>query len=74
MYVVSARVVFGDFRGGVILSTSVQAAPLQICLDKNFNAPFICRKIKGAGQLRGYSLELIKIIMEKRKRRMQLKV
>ncbi|MBK7299453.1 MAG: transporter substrate-binding domain-containing protein [Moraxellaceae bacterium] len=52
--------------GGVILSTSVQAAPLQICLDKNFNAPFVyAEKIKGAGQLRGYSLELIKIIMEK---------
>lgn len=52
--------------GGVILSTSAQAAPLQICLDKNFNAPFVyAEKIKGAGKLRGYSLEIVKMMMAK---------
>ena len=58
------RVVF--LGGGLILSASIYAAPLQICLDKNFNAPFVyAEKIKGAGKLRGYSLDVVKIIMEK---------
>ncbi|MFO1391076.1 MAG: transporter substrate-binding domain-containing protein [Agitococcus sp.] len=51
--------------GSVVLMVSTaQAAPLQLCLDKNFNAPFVyAEKIKGAGKLRGYSLELLQKIM-----------
>ena len=49
----------------VLMTVSLaQAAPIQICLDKNPNPPFVySEKIKGVGQLRGYSLELIKKVM-----------
>jgi hypothetical protein len=56
----------GVLSGSVVLGASAQAAPLQICLDKNFNAPFVyAEKIKGAGKLRGYSLEVVKMMMAK---------
>ena len=49
---------------GALAVTTAQAAPLQLCLDKNFNAPFVyAEKIKGAGKLRGYSLELVQKIL-----------
>lgn len=39
----------------------VNAAPLQICVDKVPNPPFVySEKIQGAGKLRGYSLDVVK--------------
>jgi len=51
----------------VALSTSAEAAladSLHVCVDKNPLPPFVySKKINGAGQLRGYSLDLIKQLL-----------
>jgi hypothetical protein len=48
-------------------SLSVEAAladSLHVCVDKNPLPPFVySEKINGAGQLRGYSLDLIKQLL-----------
>lgn len=47
------------------VSQSVFAGPLHICVDKNPLPPFVySEKINGAGQLRGYSLDLIKQVLK----------
>lgn len=63
----------GVMVGSSVVASIAQAAPLQVCLDTNFNAPFVyAEKIKGAGKMRGYSLDLLKKIMAQTKRQYTL--
>lgn len=45
----------------VFFVKDIYAAPLQVCVDKVSNPPFVyAEKIQGAGKLKGYSLDVIK--------------
>lgn len=66
------RFVWSFVLGGFVLEG--QAAPLQVCLDKNANAPFVyTEKIKGAGKTIGYSFEVMQQIMAQAKLPYQIK-
>ena len=53
------------FLGFSVLAEGVLADSLHVCVDKNPQHPFVySEKINGAGQLRGYSLDLVKELLK----------